>query len=55
MNNWRKFSNSVLLRLAMRISESNPTLSQDAANTAIDNGVMSQILIMLNLLSIFTT
>ena len=42
MNNWRKFSNSVLLRLAMRISESNPTLSQDAANTAIDNGVFGQ-------------
>jgi len=41
MSNWRKFSNSVLLRLAMRISESNPTLSQDAANTAIDNGVMT--------------
>lgn len=41
MSKWRKFSNSVLLRLAMRISESNPTLSQDAANTAIGNGVMT--------------
>ncbi|SHI54130.1 Starch-binding associating with outer membrane [Mesonia phycicola] len=41
MTNWRKFSNSLLLRLAMRISDSNPALSQDAANTAIDNGVFT--------------
>ena len=41
MASWKKFSNSLLLRLAMRIADSNPTLSQDAANTAINNGVMA--------------
>lgn len=39
MGKWQKFSNSLLLRLGMRLSDVNETLSQDAVNTAVGNGV----------------
>ena len=41
MANWKKFNNSLQLRLAMRISDSNPSLSQSAAEEAIANGVLT--------------
>jgi hypothetical protein len=39
MSKWNKFNNSLQLRLAMRISDSNSSLSQSAAEDAASNGV----------------
>ncbi|SDG41844.1 SusD/RagB family nutrient-binding outer membrane lipoprotein [Psychroflexus sediminis] len=41
MNKWMKFNNSLQLRLAMRISDSNPGLSQSAAEDAASKGVLT--------------
>lgn len=41
MSKWSKFNNSLQLRLAMRISDSNPGLSQDAAEDAASKGVFT--------------
>ena len=38
MAKWQRFSNSIILRLGMRIADSNPTLSQDAVSFALNNG-----------------
>lgn len=38
MNNWTKFANTVLLRLYMRQTEVNPTLTEDGITTLIDGG-----------------
>jgi len=38
---WRKFGNSLLLRIAMRISNVNPDLAQQVGSEAISNGVMT--------------
>ncbi|WBL26180.1 SusD/RagB family nutrient-binding outer membrane lipoprotein [Zunongwangia sp. HGR-M22] len=40
MSKWQKFSNSLLLRIAMRLSESNPDIANNAVQIAISNGVM---------------
>ncbi|WBL21872.1 SusD/RagB family nutrient-binding outer membrane lipoprotein [Zunongwangia sp. HRR-M8] len=40
MSKWQKFSNSLLLRIAMRLSESNPDIANNAVEIAISNGVM---------------
>ncbi|WP_051119721.1 SusD/RagB family nutrient-binding outer membrane lipoprotein [Gillisia sp. CAL575] len=39
MDSWAKFSNSLLLRLGMRLSDVNPSLAQSTAETAVTNGV----------------
>lgn len=39
MNKWYKFANSVHLKLAMRLADSNPQLSQTNAETAVSRGV----------------
>lgn len=39
MDNWSKFANSLQLRMAMRISEVNESLSQEAAERAYSKGV----------------
>lgn len=39
MNKWYKFANSLQLRLAMRIADSNPGLSQSTAEDAVARGV----------------
>ena len=36
---WKKFASSLLLRVGIRMSEANPTLAQDAIQTAVANGV----------------
>lgn len=41
MEDWAKFSNSLLLRLGMRLSEVNPSAAADAASTAVQNGVFT--------------
>lgn len=41
MDKWAKFANSVQLRLAMRLSEVNPSLSQSAGADAISDGVFT--------------
>ena len=41
VSKWKKFGNSLLLRIAMRISNVNPTLAMEIGKTAIDNGVMT--------------
>ena len=38
---WEKFGNSLLLKLGIGIADSNPTLAQQTATTAINNGVMT--------------
>lgn len=40
MSKWQKFSNSLLLRLGMRLTESNPELANTAVQAAVSNGVM---------------
>ncbi len=40
MLKWKKLSNSVLLRLGMRIVDANPSLAETAVETAINNGVL---------------
>lgn len=42
MAKWSKFANSLLLRLAMRIIDVNPALSQTTAEAAISGGLISQ-------------
>lgn len=37
---WRQFGNSVLLRIAMRISNVNPNLAQEIGSQAIQNGII---------------
>ena len=39
MTKWKKFANSLLLRVGIRMSEANPTLAQEAITTALANGV----------------
>lgn len=39
MSKWYKFANSLQLRLAMRLADSNPTISQQAAEAAVSRGV----------------
>lgn len=41
MNKWSKFGHSLLLRLGMRVSDVNPTLSRKAVNMAIGNVLLS--------------
>ncbi|MBW2961478.1 SusD/RagB family nutrient-binding outer membrane lipoprotein [Mesonia aestuariivivens] len=41
MDKWQKFSNSLLLRLGMRLTESNPELANLAVQTAVSNGLMT--------------
>ncbi|MFC6861596.1 SusD/RagB family nutrient-binding outer membrane lipoprotein [Zunongwangia atlantica] len=41
MGKWQKFSNSLLLRLGMRLTESNPDLANSAITAAVANGVMT--------------
>lgn len=41
MSKWSKFNNSLQLRLAMRISDSNPNLSKSAAEDAASKGVFT--------------
>jgi hypothetical protein len=41
MSKWNKFNNSLQLRLAMRISDSNPSLSKSAAEDAASKGVFT--------------
>lgn len=39
MDNWHKFANSLQLRLAMRLADSHPSVSQQAAEEAVTRGV----------------
>ncbi|WP_461532270.1 SusD/RagB family nutrient-binding outer membrane lipoprotein [Sinomicrobium sp.] len=39
MQKWKKFSNSLLLRLGMRLADVNPSLAQTAVEAAVANGV----------------
>ncbi|WP_041250140.1 SusD/RagB family nutrient-binding outer membrane lipoprotein [Christiangramia forsetii] len=41
MDKWVKFANSLKLRLAMRLSDVNPSLSQSAAESAISGGIFT--------------
>ena len=38
---WKKFANSLLLRVGIRMSEANPGLAQQAITTAVANGVFA--------------
>ncbi|MET3537240.1 SusD/RagB family nutrient-binding outer membrane lipoprotein [Chryseobacterium limigenitum] len=40
LTSWKKFGNSLLLKLGIALADSNPTLAQQTATTAISNGVM---------------
>ncbi len=41
VSKWKKFGNSLLLRIAMRISNVDPDLAQEVGNLALTNGVMT--------------
>lgn len=41
ISKWKKFGNSLLLKLGIAIADSNPTLAQNTVNTAINGGVMT--------------
>jgi hypothetical protein len=41
MNKWSMFANSLKLRLGMRISDANPTLSQSTVESAVADGVFT--------------
>ncbi|WP_417885989.1 SusD/RagB family nutrient-binding outer membrane lipoprotein [Zunongwangia sp.] len=41
MDAWIKFSNSLKLRLGMRISQSNPTLSKSTVEAAVNDGIIA--------------
>ena len=43
MDNWMKFANSLKLRLGMRISDANPSLSQSTVESAFSNGVFADM------------
>lgn len=43
MENWFRFANSLQLRLAMRIADSNPTLSKTTAEAAVARGVFQNM------------
>lgn len=43
LSKWQKFANSLRLRLALRVSEVNETLSTQQAQAAIDGGVMESV------------
>lgn len=40
---WRKFANSLMLRLAMRLSKVNPDLAKQWVSTAVSNGLLESI------------
>ena len=40
VDNWRKFGNSILLRIAMRISNVNPDLASEVGSQAIQDGII---------------
>ena len=42
INQWKKFGNSLLLRIGMRLSKVNPELAKATAKAAIDGGIMSE-------------
>jgi hypothetical protein len=44
---WRKFANSLRLRIAMRLSDVNPTLSVSAANAAITQVCLQKVKVQL--------
>lgn len=41
MSKWAKFSNSLLLKVSMRLSDVNPSLSQDGVTAALEGGVFT--------------
>jgi len=41
VDKWRKFGNSILLRIAIRISNVNPTLAMEIGQEALTNGAMT--------------
>lgn len=41
ISKWKKFGNSLLLKLGIAIADSNPSLAQNTVNQAISGGVMS--------------
>jgi hypothetical protein len=41
VDSWKRFANSLQLRLAMRLADANPTLSKSKAEAAINRGVFS--------------
>jgi len=41
VDKWKKFGNSILLRIAMRLSNVDPNLAQEIGNLALTNGVMT--------------
>jgi len=41
ISKWKKFANSVLLRIAMRISNVNPELARETGQLALESGVMT--------------
>lgn len=41
LDSWKTFGNSLLLKLGIAIADSNPTLAQQTATTAINNGVIT--------------
>lgn len=43
VDKWKKFGNSLLLRLGLRLSEVNPGKAQETVNKAISGGVMSDL------------
>ncbi|MCG8476749.1 MAG: SusD/RagB family nutrient-binding outer membrane lipoprotein [Cytophagales bacterium] len=43
ISNWKKFANSLRLRMAMRLTKVNPTLAKQEADAAIAAGVMDNV------------
>jgi hypothetical protein len=39
---WKKFANSLILRIAMRLSKVNPAKAQEWIKTAVNNGIINQ-------------
>jgi len=46
VDSWKRFGNSLLLRVGMRMSEVNPGLAQEIASEAISGGLMTEAAVM---------
>lgn len=42
LNKWKKFANSLILRIAMRLSKVNPAKAQEWVKVAVNNGIINQ-------------
>jgi hypothetical protein len=46
IDSWKRFGNSLLLRVGMRMSEVNPAVAQEVVSEAISGGILTEIAVM---------